>query len=186
MRYLHIYNFLSDSERSEIFDFAVNNESLFTQSSVIGDPSHRCSKVLYDFPKDLFINRLQKLFPFACDALNIAPNEVGLIESQITASNNGDYFKPHTDSNFEQVTRTRFLSYVYYFHQNPKRFIGGQLLLYNNQESKEYGNFKVIEPDNNSLVLFESCLLHEVLSVRCPNTKFENSRFTVNGWFNYG
>lgn len=185
MKYLHIYNFLSDKEHNEIFDYAVNNESLFTQSGVLGDANHRCSKVLYDFPKDAFVNRLQKLLPFACDALDIIVNELGLIECQLTASNDKDYFKPHTDSNPEQVTKTRFLSYVYYFHRIPKRYLGGQLLLYNNQESKEYGNFKVVEPDNNSLVLFESCLLHEVSPVRCPNTAFENGRFTVNGWFNH-
>lgn len=185
MKYLHVYNFLSDSERNEIFDFAVSNESLFAQSGVLGDTNHRCSKVLYEFPKELFINRLQKVMPLACDALDIAVNEAGLIECQLTASNDGDYFKAHTDSHPEQVTRTRFLSYVYYFHRMPKRYLGGQLLLYNNQESREYGNFKVVEPDNNSLVLFDSALLHEVSPVRCPNTAFENSRFTVNGWFNH-
>jgi Rps23 Pro-64 3,4-dihydroxylase Tpa1-like proline 4-hydroxylase len=39
-----------------------------------------------------------------------------------------------------------------------------------------------IAPEPNSLVLFPSWAPHEVLLVRCPSGRFEDSRFAINCW----
>jgi hypothetical protein len=94
----------------------------------------------------------------------------------------------HQDnSSVEPVDITlREISYVYYFHSEPKAFTGGQLKLYNSEngavQSSKKRTAKTITPRQNTLVLFPSSYDHEVLPVRCPSRKFVNSRFTVNGW----
>jgi SM-20-related protein len=73
------------------------------------------------------------------------------------------------------------LTFVYYFHHKPKSFIAGNLVIYALDNQCQ---FEVIEPTDNSLILFDSRYWHEVLTVRCPSQDFMHSRFTVNGWFN--
>ncbi|WP_420485300.1 2OG-Fe(II) oxygenase [Iningainema tapete] len=101
--------------------------------------------------------------------------ELGVIESQITSSNDQDYFKSHLDASIDCPKRV--LSYVYYFHKQPKAFTGGQLALHHNITT-------LIEPLNNSLICFPSTCLHEVLTVQCPSKIFSDGRFTLNGWIN--
>ena len=117
--------------------------------------------------------------------LNIPPFPIADIEVQLTAHNDGNYYKVHND-NGSPDTATRVFTYVYYFYREPKPFSGGELLIY---DSKIENNFYVqadscqtVEPHNNSIVFFLSRYLHEVLPVRCPSKAFADSRFTINGW----
>ena len=69
--------------------------------------------------------------------------------------------------------------------REPKRFSGGDLLLYDTDLEADSGRrtaFSRIEPLQNSLVVFPSGYLHEVTSVECVTDDFGDGRFTVKGW----
>src|SRR5690349_24524417 len=51
------------------------------------------------------------------------------VERQLTAHGRGGFFVPNVDTGDARV-RGRRISCVYYFHQVPKRFSGGELKLY--------------------------------------------------------
>jgi SM-20-related protein len=117
--------------------------------------------------------------------LGIAPFTPAEIEVQVTAHNDGNYFKLHND-NGSPDTASRGLTYVYYFFNEPKAFSGGVLRLYDSVVAG--GQYRCgplaheIEPKNNSIILFAPHCHHEVLRVDCPSGAFLDSRFTVNGW----
>jgi Rps23 Pro-64 3,4-dihydroxylase Tpa1-like proline 4-hydroxylase len=69
----------------------------------------------------------------------------------------------------------RLLSFVYYFHKEPKTYTGGELIIH----GKDLLN---IEPVNNMIIFFDPMLLHEVTVVSSPGKICENGRFTLNGW----
>ena len=119
------------------------------------------------------------------ERLGILPFHVAPIEAQITASNHGDFFRKHMDNSYG-VHRRRVLSYVYYFHRTPRRFAGGELLLYPTWHEDGRVVFatkpRTIMPRQNRIVFFPSSALHEIRMVRCPSWELADSRFTVNGW----
>lgn len=104
-----------------------------------------------------FLERLRRISP------------QGRIEHQIAASNDGDYFRAHIDGGPDD---TRAVTFVYFLHSEPRRFSGGELIVASNP----------VEPCGDTLVLFPSNAVHEVLPVHAPSRAFADSRFTVNGW----
>jgi len=187
-----IEDFLTPDENEQLLSYALANETSFETSSVVGAvQDHRKSKVLHAIKfskwKDMFLNRLKLHLPYILLALNAAQFRLGNFEMQLTASNDGDFFKPHADSSPEAVDlASRQITYVYYFHREPRPFAGGGLLLYGGRpEPFVYPNARsvtMIEPRNNYLTLFASHCWHELDVVRCPSGAFADSRFTVNGW----
>ena len=108
------------------------------------------------------------------------------IELNVTAHPAGGFYSAHQD-NMEDWNDGRKLTFVYYFHREPKRFSGGDLLLYDTDFEADAGSgatfaFSRIEPVQNSLVFFPSEYLHEVTPVECASNDFGDGRFTVNGW----
>jgi SM-20-related protein len=178
IRYLKISNFLDDEERKWLLNYVFQQKSNFTKSELIPpDPNKRKSTVLHSWDKEWFICKLQLLATPAANILKL-PEPKGGIVAQITASNNNDFLSPHPDKT--ELTN-HLLTFVYYFHQIPKSFIGGSLVIYALDNQCQ---FEVVEPVDNTLILFNSRFWHEVLTVRCPSQDFMHSRFTVNGWFN--
>jgi hypothetical protein len=155
------------------------------------DPDYRRSRVLYELGEygTLIEDRLRALLPDALRLFDQEPFPISHIDTQITASNDGDFFKVHQDNNMVEpvdISR-REISFVHYFNSEPKAFSGGQLRFYDAEEgevqSSEKKFARTITPSQNTLVLFPSSYNHEVLPVKCPTRKFANSRFTANGWF---
>ena len=192
-------DFLTKSELRGLTRYALTHESAFTESSVIpdgvpegaNDPTYRKSRVLYELGEygSLIEERLMALLPDALRLFNQEPFPISHIDTQITASNDGDFFKVHQDNSMVEpldIPR-RQISFVHYFNSEPKAFSGGQLRFYDSEdgemESSEEKSIRTITPSQNTLVLFPSSYSHEVLPVRCPTRKFANSRFTANGWF---
>jgi Rps23 Pro-64 3,4-dihydroxylase Tpa1-like proline 4-hydroxylase len=191
-------DFLTKRELRELTKYVLQHERDFTPSTVIPhegpepepDPSYRKSLVLYNLGdySSMIQDRLYALLPNVLAAFQREAFPISHVDIQVTASNDGDFFKVHQDnSSVEPLDITlREISYVYYFHSEPKAFTGGQLKLYNSEnsavESSKKRTAKTITPRQNTLVLFPSSYDHEVLPVRCPSRKFVNSRFTVNGW----
>jgi SM-20-related protein len=186
--YVEIDNFLTIEEHKQLLDYVFRQESAFVPTNTsTNEADYRRSMVLYSFPEfsQLIINRLQGILPDVFSKLGIQPFPVSQIESQLTSHNDGNYYKVHND-NGSPNTATRELTYVYYFYREPKPFLGGELRLYDSKIENNFyvkaQSFKTIEPRNNSVVLFLSRYMHEVLPVRCPSKAFADSRFTINGW----
>ena len=98
------------------------------------------------------------------------------IELYVHAYNDGTHFAPHSDAHGGGNWRRR-LSCVYYLHCLPRRFEGGNLVIYDSR-----GRAYAVEPEHNSVVFFPSNLIHEVLRVTCRSRTFVDSRFAINIW----
>src|ERR1700747_3064386 len=108
--------------------------------------------------------------------LSVPRFEVDSLELQLTSHNDGEYYRWHTD-NGTPATAARTITFVYYFHAEPKAFQGGELVVYQGK-----GERHVIAPQPDSMVFFPSTARHEVLRVDCPTRRFEDGRFSLNGW----
>jgi SM-20-related protein len=186
--FIQIDNFFTPEEHKRLLKYVFKKESDFVSTSTsTNDLNYRQSSVLYSFTEfsQLIIKKIKARIPDVCNKLNIPPFTITQIESQLTAHNDGNYYKIHND-NGSPETATRQFTYVYYFYQEPKRFSGGELRIYDSKiVNNSYVNaetYKTVEPRNNSIVFFPSHFLHEVLAVSCPSKAFTDSRFTINGW----
>jgi Rps23 Pro-64 3,4-dihydroxylase Tpa1-like proline 4-hydroxylase len=178
--------FLAPQELQELTQFTLAHESDFRTSEVVGrdamqggiDEEHRRSRVLTDLGKyqDLILSRIQLALPLALSRLNMDEFPITNAETQITASNDGDFFKCHAD-NGHHNTASRQLTFVYFFHREPRQFNGGELRLHDS-----LGGFQSIVPEQNQIVFFPCSTTHEITPVDCPSGLFADSRFTLNGW----
>ncbi|MFN0264531.1 2OG-Fe(II) oxygenase [Tepidamorphus sp. 3E244] len=187
-----IDDFLTPAENRALLQFAVSEEPNFTKSSVIlkegdmADETYRKSRVHFGIREtgwfDTFANRLKLHLPHLMKTLAVDQMRFEDAELQLTASNDGDFFKQHSDSDHNhERAGTRALTFVYYLHREPCPFTGGDLLFFDHGDVNAAG-VTAVPPRNNSLVAFPSEHFHEVDLVRCPSRAFGDSRFTVNGW----
>src|SRR4030095_5332328 len=192
-------DFLTKGELRGLTRYVRKHESDFTASTVVpdgvpegaNDPSYRKSRVLYELGEygTLIQDRLLALLPEVLRTFKREAFPLSHIDVQITASNDGDFFKVHQDNSLVDPldVSLRELSFVHYFNSEPKAFSGGQLRFYESEDGEVQGleerPTRTITPRQNTLVFFPSSHNHEVLPVKCTSRKFRNSRFTVNGWF---
>lgn len=188
--------FLVPEELAELTDYALSREADFVLSEVIApgeggatiDYEHRRSRVLMDVGEHraVIVNRIRAFLPSVLQKLGREMLDLSRVEAQMTASNDGDFFRHHNDNGQGEIA-SRELTFVYFFHREPKAFRGGELRIYDSRrESGEWvstGNYHSIVPQQNQIVFFPSTLLHEITPVECPSQAFADSRFTVNGWF---
>ena len=132
-------------------------------------------------------SRIDEVLPDVLRELGIDPFPCEKREYQLTASNDGEFFKIHVDRSAAGLpAHHRTLTYVYYFYREPKAFTGGDLRVYdtilvgNNRIAAL--NVQTVMPLQNRIIFFSSLLLHEVQTVYCPSQDFADSRFTFNGW----
>jgi SM-20-related protein len=183
--------FLVIEELEALLDYTGRHEREFTASQVFDPggnrPAYRRSRVSLNtgWFHDMIAQRMAFYLPRILRALDRPYFNVTRVESQLTASNDGDYFRVHND-NSQANWPSREITYVYFFHREPRAFSGGELVLY---DSREDGGVpepvlarKRITPEQNTIVFFDSSVLHEVTPVSCPSQRFADSRFTLNGW----
>ncbi|MEM9215298.1 MAG: 2OG-Fe(II) oxygenase [Cyanobacteria bacterium P01_F01_bin.150] len=187
-RYIQLTDFLMPDLHRRVFDHSIAQQSAFVGSSTsTGDLDYRQSSVLHHFPEfaDMMRDKIHQAFADVIASLELNPFDITQIEAQLTAHNDGHYYKVHND-NGSVDTATRVLTYVYYFHRDPKPFAGGALRIYDSRIQNNYyvqaESFQDITPINNSIVFFPSHYMHEVLPIICPSRQFADSRFTINGW----
>jgi len=191
-----IFNeFLAPAELDALMRYTLEREMQFQVSEVVApgviggsvDYEQRRSRVLMDLGehKSVIVDRLKTSFPRILQKLEHDTFTIAWVEAQITASNHGDFFHWHSDNAQEQVT-SREITFVYFFHREPKKFRGGELRIYDSRwENNSYvptANCHTIVPEQNQMVLFNSSLAHEITPVECASGAFADSRFTVNGW----
>lgn len=185
--------FLAPQELKELIGLAVAHEADFRASEVISpaggviDYQHRRSHVLDEVGpyQELILERIQAALPSVLRRLNMEQCPITRAEMQVTASNDGDSFAMHTDNGHDEVA-SRYLTFVYFFHREPKRFRGGELRIHDSRRQGEgyvsQGSYQTIAPEQNQMVFFPCTLLHEITPVECPSRAFADSRFTLNGW----
>ena len=190
--------FLAPQELAELTQFALEHESEFETSEVICPTEengmvnydHRRSRVLMDLGKhqDLILNRIKSVLPHVLGKLGMDEFAIRDVEAQITASNNGDFFHFHNDNGNAPVS-SRQLTFVYFFHREPKQFEGGELRIHDARfDTGSYvseGSYQTIVPQQNQIVFFPCELMHEITTVECPSKHFADSRFTLNGWLRH-
>lgn len=182
-----IDDFLAPQVHQQLMPYALANEARFVDTTTsTSAKGYRESVVLHDFPEfaEIIRKTVRLVQPrvqreLGCAALG------DVIEAQMTSHNDGNYYKVHNDNGHPDIAK-RELTYVYYFHGQPKAFSGGELKLYDSRvENKFYvaaESSQTIEPRDNRIVFFLSRYMHEVLPVRCPSRQFKDGRFTINGW----
>ena len=187
--------FLAPQELMELTRFTLEHESDFSASEVVSPHAdsgvinyeHRSSRVLMDLAQyqDLMLERIKAVLPQVLDQLGMEEFSIAGVEAQITASNDGDFFHFHSDNGSERVA-SRNLTFVYFFHREPRPFEGGELRIHDARlEEGTYvseGSYQAIVPQQNQIVFFPCELMHEITPVNCASQLFADSRFTLNGW----
>jgi SM-20-related protein len=195
IRFSLFEEFLAPEELRSLIEFVLSHEREFQISKVMSDKgnggetdyNHRKSRVLFSFGRfhDLISARLRSYFDRIQKSLRVPSFSISRIEAQITASNDGEYFKIHNDNTHAALV-TRRVTYVYFFHREPKAFTGGELRLYDSRfDGRRYvagQSFRTVVPQQNMVVFFPSYFMHEIVTVNCPSRSFADSRFTLNGW----
>ncbi|HWO28603.1 MAG TPA: 2OG-Fe(II) oxygenase [Candidatus Acidoferrum sp.] len=192
--------FLAPHELDELIAYTLQHKEHFENSEVIspsGEPgvldfSHRRSRVLMDLGKhqEVILERIRCVLPRVLSQLGVEEFPITHVEAQITASNDGDFFGTHSDDAQEAIASRR-VTFVYFFHQEPRPFEGGELRLYDSSGDDSRGyptrsfqprNYETIVPEQNQIVFFPCSVSHEITRVACPSGAFADSRFTLNGW----
>ncbi|MEM1110357.1 MAG: 2OG-Fe(II) oxygenase [Pseudomonadota bacterium] len=185
-----IDNFLGQHELADILAYALKQEEDFDAGTVIkGEKMHRQNLVILGFANAahsrLLCNRLLTWLPFILQKLGMTPFPVKQVESQLTASNDGHYYRAHRDA-YKANADHRTLTCVYYFSKQPAQFTGGGLRIYDSRlqggARSQAETFQLLQPRANRMVVFPSESFHELLPIRCPSGKFEDSRFAVTNW----
>jgi len=204
--FLHLTQFLPDSDRIALLDWVVAARGTFREADVFYGPGGNESRVDPAFRQtlktsdigpfeDLFRQRLTTQLPQIMNALGDTRPPPQSIEFELNAYGQGAHFRPHIDIPVGENRRTlgategedRVISAVYYFHGEPKGFSGGALRLYR-FGTKACGpagalNSIAFEPLQNSLLAFPSWAVHSVDPVDCPSGEFKDHRFALNCWF---
>lgn len=187
--------FLAPQEIDELMRFTLAHEGEFHTSEVVSptaeggviDYDHRRSRILTETGphEELILQRIRGVLPQVLQKLGIDAFTVEGVEAQITASNDGDFFRFHSDNGSDTVAE-RQLTFVYFFQREPQQFEGGELRIHDARlEGGTYvseGSYRTIAPQQNQIVFFPCELMHEVTPVKCPSRLFADSRFTLNGW----
>src|SRR5215471_14441601 len=176
-RSISFRNFLGE-DRGKLLDFALGREQDFVPATVTLSAGNRMvleavrrARILHTLGpfEDGFLRSLTARLSVVLAGLERPSFPIGNIEAQITASNDGDYFRLHQDDGLDG---TREISFVYFLHDEPRRFQGGELRILD----------QTIQPEGDVLIYFPSISPHEVLPLSVPSCAFADSRFTVNGW----
>ena len=191
--WVRVSDFLSGDELDRVWEHVRRKHAEFSPAKVgeAGlDQKLRISMLLYEEDLDdlapWFLAgveaRLAELWP----RLLMEPVPITRREIQLTRHMDGAFFKVHTDTGDDSGPEVRAITFVYYFCRLPKRFEGGDLLLFDTdvEEGQPSMGFTRLSPDHNSLLLFPSRFFHQVTPVHCDSDEFEHGRFTINGWLN--
>src|SRR6185369_7664014 len=176
------------AQRLALLDFVLSQEPCFREAPVSQGHSRavnaavRRARLLDSLGalEGAFVDRLKEQLPSAVDRLGCAFTPAA-IEVQATASNDGDFFGLHQDGGPDSP---REVSFIYFLHDEPRRFSGGELRICHTREvdGRLLAADTRLTPEGDTLVFFASRRAHEVLPVAVPSLAFADSRFTVNGW----
>jgi Rps23 Pro-64 3,4-dihydroxylase Tpa1-like proline 4-hydroxylase len=103
-------------------------------------------------------------------------------ETQVSRYGEDQKYNWHIDA---VQARQRTITFVYWFHDIPKKFTGGELQITKSPiydgELMGSGEVKTVEPENNTMIIFSANNSHRVINAKSPKT-FKDGRFSVNCW----
>lgn len=189
-------DWLPRARRDEVVDYALAHQSEMADATVWqpdgykAQPSVRRASVLYE-PEPIlrwFEPLLREHLPEVCRRLGLPDFEVGRIELQLTFHGDGGFYDQHRDTGWPEApaedTDPRRVSFVAYFGRRPRRFEGGELVLFDTDPATGQAllDGTLVEPEDNSVVFFPSVTLHEVRPIRLAGEDPADGRITLNGW----
>jgi hypothetical protein len=130
-----------------------------------------------------FWTHVEAALPALLARLRVDPFAIGAKEVRIRTYRSGNFFEVHRDNSIPD-TASRRVSFVYFFHREPRRYTGGDLLLFDTSaDSRRYSitSFTRIVPVDNAIVLFPSRFYHAVVPVQCSSSDPGDNRFVING-----
>ncbi len=183
-------SFLTPAEHATLLGWTLDNEARFTAATLSGgqvDPAVRRASSLRDLGpmEPVFRQRILDAVPDLVRELRVTGFAPSDIELELVAHGDGAHFVFHADTytgNATSLRGDRMLSAVYYFHEEPKAFSGGQLRMHRFGAQEGDDGFLDVEPLQNRLIVFPSWAPHEVRAVSVPSRAFAASRFAVNCW----
>lgn len=181
-------NFLSMKLIDQLLDYSSENQTNFRPALTMTKNGKRNDNArirnntelsLKSHPLKKTIRR--KILPEITEIkrrLGIKEFKTGHIEIQLRAYHHGEYFSIHHDDMMK-----RRINFVYFFHPEPKRYCGGDLVIFDDESTKGVygGNFTRIIPENNRIVFFPSHRLHLVTPTVPADDNFLSGRFVING-----
>ncbi len=179
--------FDAETNRS-MLDDAVSKEEIFFQTELHKADKYgkqqRNNLVTYDMGAAGETVRacVRQRLPSICECLNMPAIAIKNIQLKLAAYSHGDFFKAHQDNG--EANPDRLISFVYYFHAEPKPYEGGDLLLYDSRflpRAYVRSRYTRFIPRNNSMIFFPSEYFHEVLPVAGKQGDFRSCRFTMAG-----
>lgn len=188
--FARVERFLPQDEHDHLLELAHAHHDTLVPAKVgegTYDPQVRSSRLVPELQlqevRSWFVPRVTALLPAIVSRVLDTALTVERIELQMTIHHQGDFYLVHRDDG-KGETQTRRLSYVYYFHRQPRCFSGGDLLLYDTHvtDSEYRLVFTRLEPLDNTIVFFPSQFFHQVTPVQCATDNYRDGRFTVNGW----
>ena len=189
--FVRTVDFLTSEQQELIWKHVQAHARTFSSSRIEGGQlrteyrnSHVMKKDKLAAITPFFLDRVLDTLAEVCPRIQISPFTPGRREIQLTMHLDGEFFKVHKDSADSGIPRTRRVTFVYYFHSDPRRFRGGDLLLFDTDLERDLctNKYTRIPPTNNSMILFPSDFYHQVTPVICESERFEHGRFTLNGW----
>ena len=190
-----IDNFLTPLVVNDLLQQAIHTKNTFIPAKIDShQPSYNpfkrktwVSRQLGTF-KPFFLNHIMHSFPDLCDQLGIPTFDIAQLEIKMTNHLDAGFFDIHQDNNHLFGDSKRVISWLYYFHQQPRCFEGGDLLLFDTNDQtgsyKELGLTK-ITPTCNRFVAFPSYFYHAVTPVILASNRFEEGRFAISGHIHY-
>ena len=151
------------------------------------DTTYRNSLVLPDPARwivELFGSELRRVLPDVLGKMGHPPVRPSAIDVQMATSEDQGHFRGHVDAT-DSVLTDRRLAFVYFFFREPKAFTGGRLRVVDRlagDPGDSAAHFVDVVLRQNRMVCFSPRFLHEVSTVSVPSRRFEDGRFTVNGW----
>jgi hypothetical protein len=130
-----------------------------------------------------FWSYVSEALPSLCPRLQVPLFPVGRTEVRVRTYRAGNFFEVHRDNSIPE-SADRTVSFVYFFHRVPRRYTGGELLLFDTSpSSKRYSitNFTRVVPVDNALIMFPSRFYHAVVPVECTSPDPGDTRFVING-----
>ncbi len=191
-----IDHFLDKEEREYFWCKAMASEKSFEKAGMgygdtpVIDCSRRDTEVLKldGKEKKTLREKIDSQVEGLFEHLQWESKPVKKIEVKLTAHTQGGFFQIHQDRYPRDpgVCESRQLSWVCYFHAQPKRYRGGDLVLFDSScQRKNHQcntlNYTRYVPKDNQLVFFPSCFFHAVTPVSLMQAGFESSRFALVG-----
>ena len=185
-------SWLGGEHAAAILSYAAGAEARFEVTGIGSTDRGEGGQSNQSFRRSL---RLRDLGPFSCllcdralllqreleTAFGMGHTSENEAEIELVTHGDGGFYRAHIDTfTGDGITdvANRRLSLVYYLHNRPRRFTGGNLRLF----APGSVHATVIEPEHDTLLAFPSFLPHEVDPISCPGGSFIDGRFSVNIW----